>query len=73
MSNFLLAFTAFTSYRIYSHISQEILDKIFNLNWQFDLYAGHKLVEKRLLKLSANFSFFINSKFSLIKLINVQI
>jgi hypothetical protein len=29
-------------YRIYSHTSREILDKIWQKFYQFDLYAGHK-------------------------------
>ena len=33
------------TYRIYSRISREILDKKLTLNCQLDLYAGHKNVQ----------------------------
>jgi hypothetical protein len=33
-------------YRIYSHISRKILDNFWQYFFQFDLYAGHKVVSQ---------------------------
>ncbi len=60
-----------TSYRIYSRISREILDKIRPKFYLFDLYTGHK---KYLSKCTKTFSgVFQDLLFTKIKFLNYQI
>jgi hypothetical protein len=54
-------------YRIYSRISREILDEFWALFYEFDLYAGHKIVFHKLL-----FSPYLGNKPSLFHLNQVN-
>ncbi len=59
------------NYHTYSHVSREILDKIWTKLYQFDLYAGHKNYRpKCTITVSCTFKNLLLTK---MKLLNFQI